>query len=159
MDTAKENGANGNGAVDCDVVVVGAGFGGLNSIHHLLQQGRSVRAFEAGSEVGGTWFWNKYPGARVDIESLEYSYGFNEDVQQEWKWPMLYSEQPAVLEYLNWVCDKLDLRRHIEFDTRGDRGAVRRVRQRLDRRDRQGRDGALPPLRDGARLPLGPLHP
>jgi cyclohexanone monooxygenase len=106
------------GAVDCDVVVVGAGVGGLNSIHHLLAQGKSVRAFEAGAEVGGTWYWNKYPGARVDIESLEYSYGFSEEVQQEWKWPLLYSEQPSVLEYLNWVTDRLGLREHIQFDTR-----------------------------------------
>jgi cation diffusion facilitator CzcD-associated flavoprotein CzcO len=105
-------------ALDCDVVVIGAGVGGLNSIYHLLQQGKSVRAFEAGSEVGGTWYWNKYPGARVDIESLEYSFGFSEDVQQEWKWPLLYSEQPSVLEYLNWVCDRLGLRDSIEFDTR-----------------------------------------
>lgn len=108
----------GKGAVDCDVVVVGAGVGGLNSIHHLLRQGKSVRAFEAGAEVGGTWYWNKYPGARVDIESLEYSYGFSEEVQQEWKWPLLYSEQPSVLEYLNWVTDRLGLREHIQFDTR-----------------------------------------
>jgi cation diffusion facilitator CzcD-associated flavoprotein CzcO len=104
--------------LDCDVVVVGAGVGGLNSMYHLLGQGKSVRAFEAGSEVGGTWYWNKYPGARVDIESLEYSYGFSEEVQQEWKWPLLYSEQPSVLEYLNWVCDRLGLRDSIEFDTR-----------------------------------------
>src|SRR6201995_4079944 len=106
------------GQVDCDVVVVGAGVGGLNNIYHLLRQGKSVRAFEAGSGVGGTWYWNKYPGARGDIESLEYSYGFSEEVQQEWEWPLLYSEQPSVLEYLNWVTDRLDLRRHIEFDTR-----------------------------------------
>ena len=116
MDTSVVNG-DGKSVVDCDVVVVGAGVGGLNSIHHLLKQGKTVRAFEAGSEVGGTWYWNKYPGARVDIESLEYSYGFSEEVQQEWKWPLLYSEQPSVLEYLNWVSDKLDLRRHIQFDT------------------------------------------
>jgi cation diffusion facilitator CzcD-associated flavoprotein CzcO len=117
MDTSVVNG-DGKPVLDCDVVVVGAGVGGLNSIHHLLKQGKTVRAFEAGSEVGGTWYWNKYPGARVDIESLEYSYGFSEEVQQEWKWPLLYSEQPSVLEYLNWVCDRLDLRKHIQFDTR-----------------------------------------
>jgi cation diffusion facilitator CzcD-associated flavoprotein CzcO len=117
MDTAASNGGVSD-VVDCDVVVVGAGVGGLNSIYHLLKQGKSVRAFEAGSEVGGTWYWNKYPGARVDIESLEYSYGFSEEVQQEWKWPLLYSEQPSVLEYLNWVTDRLELREHIQFDTR-----------------------------------------
>jgi cyclohexanone monooxygenase len=116
MENAAGNGRQ-NG-VDCDVVVIGAGVGGLNSIHHLLAQGKSVRAFEAGAEVGGTWYWNKYPGARVDIESLEYSYGFSEEVQQEWKWPLLYSEQPSVLEYLNWVTDRLGLREHIQFDTR-----------------------------------------
>jgi cyclohexanone monooxygenase len=117
METAAGN-REVTGGVDCDVVVVGAGVGGLNCIHHLLQEGKSVRAFEAGSEVGGTWYWNKYPGARVDIESLEYSYGFSEEVQQEWKWPLLYSEQASVLEYLNWVSDRLGLREHIELQTR-----------------------------------------
>jgi cyclohexanone monooxygenase len=83
-----------------DVLVVGAGFAGLNALHRLREQGLRVRVLEGGSGVGGTWHWNRYPGARVDIESLEYSYAFSEELQQEWHWPERYSEQPDVLRYL-----------------------------------------------------------
>jgi cyclohexanone monooxygenase len=101
-----------------DAVVVGAGFSGLYAIHLLARQGLSLRAFEAGSGVGGTWFWNRYPGARCDIESLEYSYSFSEELQQEWHWPERYAAQPDILRYVNHVADRFDLRRHITFDTR-----------------------------------------
>ena len=76
-----------------------------------------MRVLEGASGVGGTWYWNRYPGARVDIESLEYSYAFSEELQQEWRWPERYSEQPDVLRYLEWVADRLDLRKDIQFDT------------------------------------------
>jgi cyclohexanone monooxygenase len=102
---------------DPDVIVVGAGFAGLNALHHFRAHGLRVRVLEAGSGVGGTWYWNRYPGARVDIESLEYSYAFSEEIQQEWHWPERYSEQPDVLRYLEWIADRLDLRRDIQFDT------------------------------------------
>ena len=103
---------------DVDVLVVGAGFAGLRVLHHLREQGRSVRCVEAGGDVGGTWYWNRYPGARVDIESLEYSYPFDEALQQEWDWPERYAAQPDVLRYLQHVADRLDLRRDITFDAR-----------------------------------------
>ena len=101
-----------------DVVVVGAGFAGLYALHRLRGLGVSVRVFEAGSGVGGTWFWNRYPGARCDIESLEYSYQFSDALQQEWHWSERYATQPEILRYLEHVADRFDLRRDIELDTR-----------------------------------------
>ena len=106
--------------LDYDVIIVGAGFAGLNALHRIRSAGLSVRVLEGASGVGGTWYWNRYPGARVDIESLEYSYAFSEELQEEWEWPERYSEQPDVLRYLEWVTDRLDLRRDIQFDTHVD---------------------------------------
>jgi cyclohexanone monooxygenase len=105
-------------AAELDAVVVGAGFAGLYMLHRLRGLGLSVRVFEAGDGVGGTWYWNRYPGARCDVESLEYSYQFDEDLQQEWKWSERYSPQSEILEYLNHVADRFDLRRDIQFETR-----------------------------------------
>ena len=87
-------------------------------LHRMRTAGFSARIFEAASGVGGTWYWNRYPGARCDVESLEYSYQFDEDLQQEWKWSERYSTQPEILEYLNHVCDRFGLRDDIQFDTR-----------------------------------------
>ena len=101
-----------------DVIVVGAGFAGLYMIHRLRSLGFAVRAFEAGDGVGGTWYWNRYPGARCDVESLEYSYQFSEELQQEWSWSERYSGQPEILRYANHVADRFDLRRDIEFNRR-----------------------------------------
>jgi cyclohexanone monooxygenase len=101
-----------------DVVVVGAGLGGLYALHRLRALGLTVRVFEAGSGVGGTWFWNRYPGARCDVESMEYSYSFSNDLQQEWKWPERYGTQPEILRYINHVADRFDLRRDIQLNTR-----------------------------------------
>ena len=101
-----------------DVVVVGAGFAGLYMLHRLRNQGLSAIAFEAGEDVGGTWYWNRYPGARCDVESVQYSYGFSNEIQQEWHWPELYSAQPDILRYARFVAEKLDLRRDIRFSTR-----------------------------------------
>jgi cyclohexanone monooxygenase len=103
---------------DFDVIVVGAGFAGLYMLHRLRGLGLSVRVFEAGSGVGGTWFWNRYPGARCDIESLEYSYQFSDELQRDWKWSERYATQPEILRYLEHVADRFDLRRDIEFRTR-----------------------------------------
>lgn len=104
---------------DHDVLVVGAGFAGLRALHHLRdEKGLRVHVVEAGDDVGGTWYWNTYPGARVDIESLEYSYAFDEALQQEWDWPERYAAQPDVLAYMQHVADRLDLRRDITFGTR-----------------------------------------
>jgi cation diffusion facilitator CzcD-associated flavoprotein CzcO len=101
-----------------DAVIVGAGFGGLCMLHRLRTMGLRARVFEAGSGVGGTWFWNRYPGARCDIESMQYSFQFSEDLQQEWEWSERYAAQPEILSYANHVADQFDLRRDIQLDTR-----------------------------------------
>ncbi|WP_421996063.1 flavin-containing monooxygenase [Reyranella sp.] len=101
-----------------DVAIVGGGLAGLYAIHRLRGMGLSVRAYEAGSGIGGTWFWNRYPGARCDVESLEYSYSFSDELQQEWKWPERYGTQPEILRYINHVADRFDLRRDVQLDTR-----------------------------------------
>jgi cyclohexanone monooxygenase len=105
-------------AADVDVVVVGAGFAGLYALHKFRQQGLSVRVFEAAPEVGGTWYYNRYPGARCDVESVDYCYSFSDELQQEWTWTEKYATQAEILRYLNWVADKLELRGGITFDTR-----------------------------------------
>ncbi len=101
-----------------DAVVVGAGFGGLYALHCLRQMGFSALCFEAGDGVGGTWYWNRYPGARCDVESMQYSYSFSEELDQEWTWSEKYSPQPEILAYANHVADRFDLRRDIRFETR-----------------------------------------
>jgi cyclohexanone monooxygenase len=101
-----------------DAVIIGAGFSGLYQLHRLRLLGMSAKIIEAGSDVGGTWYWNRYPGARCDVESMQYSYAFSEELQQEWQWPELFSAQPDILKYANHVAGKLDLRRDILFDTR-----------------------------------------
>lgn len=101
-----------------DVAIVGAGLGGLYAIHRMRGLGFKVRAFEAGSGVGGTWFWNKYPGARCDIESLEYSYSFDDDLQQDWSWPERYATQPQILAYIEHVAERFDLMRDVQLNTR-----------------------------------------
>jgi cyclohexanone monooxygenase len=99
-------------------IVVGAGFAGLYMLHRLRGLGLSVRVLEAASGVGGTWYWNRYPGARCDVESVEYSYQFSPELQQEWEWSERYAAQPELLRYADHVADRFDLRRHIAFDTR-----------------------------------------
>lgn len=101
-----------------DAVVVGAGFAGLYMLHRLRAQGLSVQGIEAAPSVGGTWWWNCYPGARCDVESMQYSYSFSDELQQDWNWSERYATQPEILEYLNHVADRFDLRRHIRLDTR-----------------------------------------
>ncbi len=108
---------NGFKSRSVDVVVVGAGFSGLYLIHRLRNEGCSLRVFERGDGVGGTWYWNRYPGARCDVESMQYSYSFDEQLQQDWHWPEKFSAQPDILAYANHVADRFDLRRDIEFDT------------------------------------------
>ncbi len=100
---------------DCDVVVIGAGFAGLYAVHKLTTLGFSVIGFEKGNDVGGVWYWNRYPGARCDCESYYYSYSFSKELEQEWSWSLKYSEQPEILRYLSHVADRFDLRRHIRF--------------------------------------------
>ena len=99
-----------------DVVVVGAGFSGLYLLYRLRKAGFSTRVFERGGGVGGTWYWNRYPGARCDVESLQYSYSFDEQLQQDWHWPEKFSAQPDILAYANYVADRFDLKKDIEFN-------------------------------------------
>jgi len=106
------------GATELDVVVIGAGFSGLYMLHKLREGGFSAAAFEMGENVGGTWYWNRYPGARCDIQSIEYSFSFDERIQQEWVWSELMPAQAEVEAYLNFVCDRLDLRSTIRFSTK-----------------------------------------
>lgn len=101
-----------------DVVIVGAGFAGLYMLYRCQQLGLRARVFEYGSGVGGTWYWNRYPGARCDTESIMYSYSFDSDLQQEWSWSERYAAQPEIEAYLNHVTDRFSLRRDITFDTR-----------------------------------------
>ncbi len=103
---------------DFDVVIVGAGFAGMYMLHRVRGLGLSARVFEAGSGVGGTWYWNRYPGARCDIESMEYSYQFSDELQQEWHWSERFATQPEILKYANHVADRFGLREDIRFDTR-----------------------------------------
>jgi cation diffusion facilitator CzcD-associated flavoprotein CzcO len=101
-----------------DTVIVGAGLAGLYQLHRLRELGLSTRVFEAGDDVGGTWYWNRYPGARCDVESLSYSYSFSPELEQEWDWTEKYPTQPEILRYINHVADRFDLRRDITFGTR-----------------------------------------
>jgi cyclohexanone monooxygenase len=107
-----------SGPTRFDAIIVGAGVGGLYAIYRLRKLGLKVRAFEAAGGAGGTWNWNRYPGCRCDVESLEYSYSFSDELQQEWHWPERYGTQPEILRYINHVADRFDLRRDIEFNTR-----------------------------------------
>lgn len=101
-----------------DAVIVGAGLAGLYMLHRLRGLGLSARVYEAGDGVGGTWYWNRYPGARCDSESLEYSYSFSDELQQDWRWTERYPRQPEILRYINHVADRFDLRRDAQFSTR-----------------------------------------
>jgi cyclohexanone monooxygenase len=103
---------------DLDVIVVGAGFAGLHALHSLRESGYRVVVLEAGDGVGGTWYWNRYPGSRCDVVSIDYSYTFSEELYREWSWSERYAQQPEIERYLNWVADRLDLRRDIRFGTR-----------------------------------------
>jgi cyclohexanone monooxygenase len=101
-----------------DAVVVGAGFAGLYMLYRLRGLGLSARVYEAGGGIGGTWYWNRYPGARCDVESMDYSYSFSDELQQEWHWTERYASQPEILRYIEHVADRFDLRRDIQLDTR-----------------------------------------
>lgn len=105
-------------AASYDVIIVGAGFGGMYMLHRLRELGLSARILEAATGVGGTWYWNRYPGARCDVESMQYSFSFSPALQQEWSWSERFAGQPEILAYANHVADRFDLRRDIQFETR-----------------------------------------
>src|ERR1700745_18883 len=109
---------NPNSALDYDAIIIGAGMSGLYQLYRLREQGLRVRVLEAGTEVGGTWYWNRYPGARFDSESYSYGYSFSKELLEEWEWSEHFAGQPETLSYLNYVADKFDLRRDIKFQSR-----------------------------------------
>src|SRR3977135_3551872 len=100
-----------------DAVVIGAGFAGMYALFRLRKLGMTTLVFERGSDVGGTWYWNRYPGARCDTESMTYSYSFSDELEQEWNWTERYATQPEILTYARHVADRFDLRRDIRFET------------------------------------------
>jgi cation diffusion facilitator CzcD-associated flavoprotein CzcO len=108
---------NGSSTRSLDVVIVGAGFAGMYMLYKLRNLGFSAKVIERADGVGGTWYWNRYPGARCDVESLNYSFSFDKDLEQEWTWSERYSPQPEILKYANHVADRFDLRKDIEFQT------------------------------------------
>ncbi len=101
-----------------DIVVIGAGFGGLYAHYRFRKLGKSVFGFEQGTDVGGTWYWNRYPGARCDVESVDYCYTFSRELLDEWKWSERFSAQPEILDYARYVANKFDLRRDIKFQSK-----------------------------------------
>jgi cyclohexanone monooxygenase len=113
-----------------DAVIVGAGLSGLYQLYRLRESGLTARVIEAGSGVGGTWYWNRYPGARCDVESMAYSYSFSPELEQEWTWSEKYPTQPEILRYIEHVADRFDLRGDITFDTRVTNAAYDDDRQR-----------------------------
>lgn len=113
-----------------DVIIVGTGFAGVYGLHKLREAGFKVLAVEAGDDVGGTWYWNRYPGLRCDVDSLEYAYVFSEEIQREWRWSERYAEQPEIHGYIRFVADRLDLRRDIRFGTRITRAEFDRAASR-----------------------------
>ena len=110
--------ASGTPVNHLDAVVIGAGFSGLYMLYQLRELGFSTRVFEAAEGVGGTWYWNRYPGARCDSPSVHYSYSFSPELEQEWEWTEKFPRQPEILRYLNHVADRFDLRRDIQLNTR-----------------------------------------
>ena len=104
--------------LDHDTIVIGAGISGLYQLHRLREIGQKVRVFEAGTGVGGTWYWNRYPGCRFDSESYSYGYSFSQELLDEWDWAEHFASQPETERYLNYVADKFDLRRDIQLKSR-----------------------------------------
>ncbi len=104
--------------LDYDAIIIGAGMSGIYMLYRLRELGLRVRVFEAGTGVGGTWYWNRYPGARFDSESWSYGYSFSPELLDEWSWSEHFAGQPETLRYLNYVADKFDLRRDIQFRSR-----------------------------------------
>jgi cation diffusion facilitator CzcD-associated flavoprotein CzcO/acetyl esterase/lipase len=117
-------------AAEVDAVVVGAGFSGLYMLHRLRSLGFSTVVFEAAGDVGGTWYWNRYPGARCDIPTTDYTFSFDPDLERDWTWSEKYATQPEILEYLGHVADRYDLRKDIRFDTRISSAAWNETRRR-----------------------------
>src|SRR5436853_1988776 len=128
--SAPNGGKSESTSAEVDVVVVGAGFAGLYMLHKLRTLGFSATVIERADDVGGTWYWNRYPGARCDIESLDYSYSFSQELEQEWEWSERYPTGPEILGYLNHVADRFELRRDIRLSTRVERAEYNEAAER-----------------------------
>lgn len=107
-----------NSELDYDVLIIGAGLSGIYSVHRMTELGLRTRILEAGSDVGGTWFWNRYPGARFDSESYTYNLFFSDEVNKDWKWSEHFAPQAETLRYIEFLCDRLDLKKHMQFNTK-----------------------------------------
>lgn len=118
MNTASQAQSPARAPQRIDVAIVGAGFGGMYAVYKFREMGLKIQAFEAGGDVGGVWYWNRYPGARVDLPSVDYSFSFSPEIEQAWTWSEQFAAQPELLRYINFVADRLDLRKHIQFNTR-----------------------------------------
>src|SRR5262249_25303535 len=141
-----------------DAVVVGAGFSGLYMLYRLRQLGLSVKVFDSAGDVGGTWYWNRYPGARCDIPTTDYAYSFDPELEKEWTWSEKYATQPEILDYLRFVTDRYGLRSDIEFSVpvtsaRWDEEAER-WRVTTSRCTERRCGGPVPVLHHGHGLPL-----
>src|SRR5579864_4442062 len=130
---------NAEPTLDFDAIVIGAGVSGLYQLYRLRELGMTARVFEAGSGVGGTWYWNRYPGARFDSESWTYGYSFSQELLDEWDWDEHFAAQPETERYLNYVADKFDLRRDIQFKSRVAAAHYREDRRSWDVRLEDGR--------------------
>ena len=116
-------------ALDFDAIIIGAGLSGMYQLYRLRELGLKVRVFEAGTDVGGTWYWNRYPGARFDSESYSYGYSFSKELLEEWEWSEHFAGQPETLRYCKYVADKFDLRRDIQFRAASPRPSMTRPRE------------------------------
>jgi len=117
--SSKDGTQSGAGSVKrLDVIIVGGGFGGMYATYKFREMGLKVQSFEAGGDLGGVWYWNRYPGARVDLPSIDYSYSFSPEIEQEWTWSEQFAAQPELLRYIDFVATRLDLRKHFQFKTR-----------------------------------------
>ena len=142
---------------DFDAVVIGAGFAGLYALHKFRDDlNMSVRVVEAGDGVGGTWYWNRYPGARCDSESYYYCYSFSRELADEWKWSGRYPEQPEIERYLNHVADRFDLRRDIQLSTRVTAATFDDSANRWEIRTEHDQTRHCALSRHGGRMPVGP---
>jgi cation diffusion facilitator CzcD-associated flavoprotein CzcO len=150
--------ATASAATEWDAIIIGAGISGMYQLLRLRELGLRVRVFEAGSGVGGTWYWNRYPGARFDSESYSYGYSFSKELLEEWNWSEHFAPQPETLRYLNHVADKFDLRRDMQFHARVAAAHWQEAATRLGRHAGgwQPAPGALPDHRDRAALGANP---
>ena len=146
------NPATNPAASEFDVVIIGAGFSGMYLLHLLRGSGFSVQVLDKASGVGGTWYWNRYPGARCDVDSMQYCFEFSSALEQEWNWSERYAAQPEILVYANHVADRFDLRRDIQLDTEVESAVFDEDRGRWSIETAHGGKNTRAVLRDGDRL-------